>query len=373
MTQTTPRFTEGRPRRRSPLQRACLAALIVVSACLPAHAVQVQDIVRIKGSEGSKLVGMGLVFGLDGTGDGGKYLPAMRQLAQVIGQLGDPNVIAAELRDTDSVAVVALTAALPATGVREGDKVDVQVTCMGPASSLEGGRLFLVPMQGPLPGSPVYAFAEGAISIEDPESPRTAVVHDGAQLTKDVFTQYLDAAGQMQLVINNDNANWTVAHNLAALLNGLLSPDGPEIARAIDQKTVVVRVPQYERQNPAAFISQIMQTYIDPTQVSTEARVVINEQTGTIVVTGDVEISPVVISHKGMTITTVTPEPQPTDAAPKVEEAGFVAIDPAKKGGTRLADLLAAFNQLKVPAEDRIEIIKTIAKSGKLHAKLIIE
>lgn len=356
-------------------------ALFVAVIALPAQAVQVQDLVRIKGAERSKLVGMGLVAGLDGTGDGGDFLPAMRPLAEVIGRLIDPNVVTAELEDADNVALVAMSADLPAAGVREGDRVDVHLSSVGPASSLEGGRLFLIPMTGPLPESPVYAFAEGPITIENEDNLTTAVVKNGAQLTRDVMSRYLDADGRITLVINDANASWPLANNLASLINGLVSPDGPNMAMALDEKNVVVQVPEYERQNPAAFISQILQTYIDPSQVSTGARVVINERTGTIVISGNVQISPVIISHKGLTITTIAPGAAP-DAAPAAQageqppeeqEQRFIALDPEDRGGARLADLLAAFNQLKVDAKDRIEILKLMHESGKLHAQLILE
>ena len=350
-----------------------VVAAILALVASKLHAVQVQDVVRLKGSERSKLVGMGLVFGLNGTGDGGKFLPAMRPLAKVVGHLVDENVVAGELKDAKNVALVALTAEIPAGGVREGDRIDVHVSTIGPAKSLRGGRLFMIPMKGPLKESPVYAFAEGPITLEDAETPTVGRVVEGAQLTRNVMAQYLDNYGRIHLIINQDNASWPVANNLASVINGLIAPDGPNIAKAIDQKNVLVAVPTYDREDPASFISQILQTYIDPAQVASGAKVVINERTKTIIVTGDVQISPAAISHAGLTISTVTPAPQPTQFDPQVEEQPFIAMDPMKRGGTKLADLLAVFNQLKVPAEDRIAIIKNLKRSGKLHAELIVD
>ena len=78
---------------------------------------------------------MGLVVGLNGTGDGGKFMPAMRPLAQVVGSLIDPNVVAGELKDAKNVALVSITATIPASGVREGDRIDVHVSAIGSASS----------------------------------------------------------------------------------------------------------------------------------------------------------------------------------------------------------------------------------------------
>jgi flagellar P-ring protein precursor FlgI len=349
-----------------------LVLLLVFTFTPLASAVQVQDLVRIKGAETNKLVGMGLVFGLRGTGDGGKYLPAMRPLAAVIQQLIDPNVVATELKDAKNVALVALTATLPAGGVREGDHVDVHISCVGPAKSLEGGRLFLIPMTGPLPGSPTFAFAEGAVTVEDPLYPNVGLVKDGAQLTRDIRAQYIEG-GKLTLVINESVSGWPMANNLASLINGYMSPDGPNVARAIDQKNVEVAVSPDDQRDPAAFISQILQAYVDPSQIGSGARVVVNEKTGTIIVSGDVQISPVVISHQGLTITTITPEPTPTIANPSVDEKRFVAVDPENRGGAKLADLLVQLNQLKVDAKDRIAILREIYKSGKLHAQWVEE
>jgi len=353
--------------------RIILIPAMILFLVVVTQAVQVQDLVRLKGSESNKIMGVGLVVGLAGTGDGGRFLPAMRPLATVIQQLIDPNVVAGELSDAKNVALVALTATLPAEGVREGDHVDVYASAIGPAKSLAGGRLFVIPMTGPMPGAPIFAFAEGPITIEDPDTPTVGVVKKGAQLTRDVMARFMDRTGRITLILNEANASWPTANNLANLINGVMDPDGEGIARALDQKNIMIEVPRYEQSQPAAFISQILRSYVDPSQISTGARVVINERTGTIVVTGDVQISPVIISHKGMTITTISPSIEPSTQNPQIDQVGFVPFDPEKRGGSQLGDLLAAFNQLKVEAPDRIAIIKEIHRSGKLHAQLILE
>lgn len=347
--------------------------LALLAAAGPAAAVQIQDIVRLKGSETSKIVGMGLVVGLRGTGDGGDFLPAMRALAQVIGRLNDESVVAAELADAANVALVTITCELPGEGVREGDRLDAFVAAIGPATSLEGGRLFMVPLIGPQKNSPVLAYAGGPVTIEDPDVPTVGRVPNGAQLTADVSSRLMDRYGRITLVINPQNASWPVANNLSNLINDLIAPDGPQIARAVDQKNVVIDVPMWHRDDPGQFISPILQTYIDPSQVAGGGKVVINERTGTIVISGDVQISPVIISHKGLTITTITPPPVPNVVNPRIEQERFIGLDPDHRGGAKLADLLAAFNQLKVDAQDRIEILKLMHESGKLHAQFILE
>ncbi len=358
---------------RRPGSLAVLTCALTMIICTSAQAARVQDIARLKGAESSKLVGMGLVVGLNGTGDGGKFLPAMRPLAAVIERLIDPSVVQEELKDAKNVALVTLSAKIPAHGIRDGDPIDVHVASIGPAKSLEGGRLFIVPLTGPLPNSKAMAFAEGAVVIQDKANPTTGIVPKGAQLTANIFSQTIDRHGRIQLVIRPQVASWPMAHNLASLINGLMSPDGPNIARAIDGKNVLVHVPPAERVDPAAFISQIMQAYIDHSQINTGARVVINEKTGTIVMTGDVQISPAIVSLHGLVITTMTPTPPPTPEAPRVSRDTFTTVDPDQRGGANLAALLQAFNQLKVEGKDRIDIIKQLHKSGKLHAELILE
>ncbi len=350
-----------------------IVVVMIALLATQARGVQIQDVVRLKGSESNKLVGMGLVVGLNGTGDGGKYAPAMQPLAEVIARLIDANTVWTELKDVKNVALVSLSAELPPEGVREGDRVDVHVASVGPAKSLKGGRLLLVPMKGPLQGSPVFAFAEGAVIVEDEDSPTSGVVARGAQLTRDVMSRYLDDAGRITLVIDQANASWPVANTIAGQINGVMAPDGPRIAKALDQKNVVVEVPPYQREDPAQFISNILVTYLDPGFVSSGAKVTINERTGTIVIGGDVQVSPAIISHQGLTITTLTPKPEPTVFEPTVETADFVKMDPSGRGGAKLEDLLNAFNQLKVPAQDRIEILKLMHASGKLHAELVLE
>jgi flagellar P-ring protein precursor FlgI len=105
---------------------------------------------------------------------------------------------------------------------------------------------------------------------------------------------------------------------------------------------------------------------------ATEARVLVSRKDGTIVVTGDVEIAPVVISHNGLVISTWVPEPPPpTAATPKLQEQTWVPVDSQQRGGTKLTELVEALNKLKVPAKDRIDIIEKLYRSGKILARWV--
>ncbi|MGN6505006.1 MAG: flagellar basal body P-ring protein FlgI, partial [Tepidisphaeraceae bacterium] len=164
-------------------------------------------------------------------------------------------------------------------------------------------------------------------------------------------------------------ASWTTASNIARIIND--SEDGQNWAWATGEKEVIVRIPPAEQTHPHGFISRVQRLPVP--LVASEARVVINARTGTIVITGDVEISPVVISHKGLTISTVLPTPVPTPRTPVTKETDVVALDTTNSGGAKLQDLINALDQLKVPVQDRIDIIQELYKTGKLHAKLITE
>jgi flagellar P-ring protein precursor FlgI len=354
-----------------PLILLTAVALVVAIAAAPraALAVKVADVTRIGGTRTNILTGMGLVVGLKGTGDGGDFLPAIRPLAATLAKFNNQANLS-ELGNAKNVAVVMLTATVPANGVRAGDKLDVYVTSIGAAQSLKNGRLFVTPMQGPLPDKPMLlALSSGPIDPEDPSTPTVGVIKGGCVMEVDLLPRMIDQGGRFTLVIEEPSASWTMASNIAKVIND--SEDGQVWAVAVDPKNVVVTIPPSERDRPDSFISRVQRLPVP--LVAAEARVQLNSRTGTIVITGDVEISPVVISHKGLTITTVKPEPQPTPARPVVEQRDFVAIDPQNSGGAKLQDLLKALDQLKVPAADRIAIVRELHKTGKLHAKLIEE
>lgn len=367
---------------RHPRSFAWLTALALL-VLLAAHArgVQVQDIVRLRGAEGMHLTGVGLVVGLDGTGDK-KIGPAHKMLKQQIARLVDDTATLDELAGVKSVAMVSISARIPETGVVAGDRLDCYVEINGGATSLLGGRLEPTPIMGPIPeptdpeaprppGSGVFGFASGSLVLEDPDDPSSARIVGGLHVIRDVTPAVLNGAGQIELVLKEPNASWPVAKNLAALINGL-GPLGQEadIAFAVSPKRVLVELPPAERRRPAAFIARVLESYIDRTQVTSGARVVINERARVIVVDHDVEFTPTIITVKGMTISRLDPAPDPALAPPREVTDRFVAVDPRKDGGARLQDLLDAFNLLDVPFDDQANVIKTLHELGNLHARL---
>jgi flagellar P-ring protein FlgI len=348
------------------------AMLITLFAGGQAWAVKIADITRIGGERTNILTGLGLVYGLKGTGDGGSFTAAMNPLRAMLGKFADP-VTVQDLSNASNVAVVMATATVPGPGVRDGDHLDVYVTSIGAAASLRGGRLFVTPMQGPIPGGPVLALAEGPVSLEDPTTPTVGVIKaaaGGAVMEADLPARVIDSSGRFTLILDDPSASWATASRIAKIINDSEGTDGEDLADAIDAKNILVTIPQNERDHPDSFIARIQQL---PLQLlATEARVTINEKTGTIIMTGDVEISPVVISHNGLSISTIAPAPVPSPRNPVITSREAIAISTGPSNGN-LSDLCDAMEQLKVPAQDRIDIIKELYKTGKLHAKLIME
>ncbi len=354
-----------------------LAALIVVilltMAASPAHGVKIADITRVKGQEENRIFGWGLVTGLAGTGDG-KSMATVRPYAMRLKRLGNELQSAADVKKLKNVALVDLEAVIGPNGAREGDKLDVYVSASYSAGSLKGGRLVAAYLVAKLPGKAmitgVLAEASGAVVIEG-DSPETGgVIRGGAKMLVDVTAPYLKD-GAFTLVLSDAQAGFAMASAVAKVVNEYLPPGSQSIAEALDTKNVRVRVPGSEAASVVRFIGEIRSLpVLLPSQ---EAVVVINERTGDITITGDVEIGPVVITHGAMTISTVTPKPMPSEQMPIVKESTWLVIDPQRKGGTKLADLSAALNELKVPVKDKIAIIVNLHKTGKLYAKLKYE
>src|SRR3954462_12611680 len=329
-----------------------LTILLLIS---PAYAVKVGDITRLSGERSNVLTGLGLIVGLRGTGDGGDFAPAIRPLAAMLGKFNDKSDVR-ELGNVGNVALVSVTAVLPPRTVRNGDKLDVYVSSLGAATSLKGGRLLIMPLGGPTPDSGIFAMAQGATVLEDPTIPTHALIPGGAVMEADLPAQVIQK-GRLTLILNEPAASWTTASTIAKIINDA-EGTGETMAIAVDSKNIVVTLPANERDNPAGFISRVQRLPVPV--LPTEARVEINEKTGTIIMTGDVEISPVVISHKGLTITTTNPPPVPSPRNPLIESKDVVAIDTTNQGGGKLQDLVNALDQLRVPAEDRIAIVKEL-------------
>jgi flagellar P-ring protein precursor FlgI len=354
--------------RAIPFLLSVLSVFSVVSLTAQrAEATRIGDITRPSNERTNKLQALGLVVGLKGTGDGGDFQPAIRPLAETLAKFSNTSSVS-ELAKVKNVALVSIEAEIP-VNARSGDKFDVRVRSIGSSSSLKGGQLFICPMMGPIPTGDVFALASGPVVLEDPSTPTVGIVRKGGQMETDIPVEMIDPGGRFTLVIDDPSASWATASMIATVING--EEDGSTWAVAINPKNVVVTIPPSQREAPDIFIARVQN--LPMPRVPVEARVTINDRTGTMILTGDVTISPVIITHNGLTISTRQPPLQGTDRVPVIKSEEWLKVDPDAAGGAKLQDLLSALDQLKVPAADKIAIVKQLHDTGKLHAKLMVE
>ena len=329
------------------------------------------DICRAKGQEEITLQGQGIVVGLAGTGDG-DLIATRRSTAALLQKLGNPMGAAglAEMKNFKNVAIVVVTATIPAAGARQGDKINCTVSSMGAAKSLKGGVLLATALTGPgVPGKmPVYAFAQGPVELEDPELLTTGTIFAGCRTEVDFFNPFFSSDGRMTLVLNENHSGFQVAQMVAQRINDFFDSEqlsGSNLARAVNQANIIVDIPAQYRSDPVMFVADVLS--LDIYEPQTPAQVTINERAGSIVITADVEIGAVVVTHKNFVIET-------GGEGGEGEAAGqFVEIDPEKMQTARLEALISALKAVHAPTQDIIDIIKGLAKSKKLHAKLVIE
>lgn len=361
--------------------RSIVALLCAICLVGQASADTIRDLVRIEGSQENVLIGLGLVFGLNGTGDSGDELVTVRPLAQVLINSGNAVASLDELENTKSVALVMVKCVVPEGGGRKGDKLDIRVSTLGSASSLEGGELFLAPLRyevrGPIELDTPLAIAQGTITVSNVNVPTNAVVRGGARMIEDLTLRPQGAS--FNLVVNQHFSGHASTTAIANRINQewFGTPDlfGPAVASVVDDRLIRIDVPEDQRQNPSAFIAEILGYQIDQRELGLPAKIIVNRDTGVILVTADVRIGPVAITHKNLSITTILPEPVPTPDQPRVlqQEWTGVATQQRKSEMARFEDLLAAMERLDVPVEDQIEILQSLHKTGRLQAQLIIE
>jgi len=339
--------------------------------------VRVQDIARLQGRRPNKLMGYGLVVGLNGTGDGEKYLPTMRALMRLHQRYHSPIVADSDVKGNRSVALVVVEATIPEFGAREGQTIDVTVSAIGAAKSLRGGQLLTTPLQYAMfdekdPDTQhILALAGGKVLIPNEIEATRGAITQGATLEEDFIYNFIEG-NRLTLVLDDPHAGWTWAHMVARALNHELanaaalqdanvnSPvTASTTAVALGPKNIQVTIPPYELANPANFISRVLQTplFMLPEQA---ARVTINRTTKNISFTGTVTVSPTVLQLPGL---------------------GTVLIgktDPAKdKNGVaqpvRFSELLDTLSAIKATPDQLMDAVEQLHKTGTLHAQLQYE
>lgn len=339
--------------------------------------VPIRTYVRIEGENPTRLVGIGLVTGLPGTGDSGKDLVVARPLLQLLTNEANPAEIS-DLTKTNTVALVAIECEVPANGGRLGDKHDVIVTALNAAKSLRGGSLRLGPMRGPIVGDDVYALASGELIVDDPSVPTRARIREGAQIVREIRMPDLGKA--FNLLIKPAYAGRNSSAVIAAAINGEYYNQAIQgvapVATALDDRTVRIDIPPAEMGDKNGFIGRwVMSPTLSPSLLGLPPRVVVNSATGTIVMTSDVRVNPSLIADAQLVVTSVTPAPGAAAASQVTQNnaIGFRQPSTPTHEEARLTDLLAAFRQLDLPVSRQINILQMLSRAGGLHAELVID
>ncbi|HXK98996.1 MAG TPA: flagellar basal body P-ring protein FlgI [Acetomicrobium sp.] len=339
--------------------------------------VRVKDLAVVEGARSNQLTGMGLVVGLPGTGDRtGMATRMIRNMAEQYGlSLGTR-----EIRSRNIAAVSVVCNLPPFTN--PGQTVDVLVSTLGDAKSLEGGVLLQTPLKAANGG--VYAVAQGPVTVGgftaegmaarvSKNVTTTGRIAGGAIVERDVPMGY---ASDSKLSLLLRQPDFTTAHRLASSINEKFG----RIALPIDAGRVEVAFPPAYAQYPASFVASLEQLEIRP---DTVARVVINERTGTVVLGGNVKISAVAVSHGNLTVAVaeapevVQPEPfagGSTAIVPRTEvvveeQRGRVL---SMKASASVEDLVDALNSIGATPRDIITILQAINDAGALHGELVV-
>jgi flagellar P-ring protein FlgI len=365
-----------------------IVLLAMASAVPPAQAqsVRLKDVARIQSQRDNALVGYGIVTGLSGSGDSARNKATRVSLANVLSRFDI--AITSEDIASRNVATVMVTANLPSYA-RPGDTIDVNISSVGDARSLDGGTLLMAPLKGA--DGRVYVLAQGPLTVGgyrfdaqgnqvQRNHPTSGLVSGGGTVEAVVDDRETDMPDTLALVLGA--ADFNTAGRMADQINARF---GGEIAAVRDAGAVDVQVPASFVRRVPQFIRQLEALTVEPDQ---RARVVINERTGTIVTGGDVRISPVavVVGEVKLTVVAETGVSQPqwvagqstgvrtevvTNSRLKVDESRGGTFVPA--GSTRVTDLVQLLSRAKTPTRDMISILQAIKAAGALHAELIVQ
>ena len=359
-----------------------ISVLIVAMSCfglqVKAYSVRIKDITHIDGIRENQLVGYGVVVGLPGTGDNSKATQITN--VSLLKNLGTVIDTPDDIKKGNTAAVI-ITATVPPF-VRNGDKIDVIVSSMADAKSLEGG--ILVQTQLLAPNGEVVAVAQGPISTGGTDvsasgsSVRTSIttsgrIPNGAIIERDISAPIGDETG-LKLVLNR--ADFTMAERIASTVSEKLSP-----AKAIDGSTVQINIPYKFNNDRIKFISILENITLTATE--SVAKVVINERTGTIVIGSSVKLLPAAVAHGNLSVTvSTTNEISQPEGFSNGATAGVTnsQISVNKEGGklvkvdsnANLSDLVRALNSIGVTPYDLISILQALKEAGSLQATLEI-
>ena len=369
----------------------CLISFILatVFSSVASHSDRLKDLTSIAGVRSNQLVGYGIVVGLAGTGDGniGLTLQSMQSMVSRFGLVTDVAGL-----DAKNTAAVMVTAEMTPF-VKPGQQINVTVSTLGKAKSLRGGTLLMTPLLGA--NGETYAIAQGnmvvgglGVSGNDGSSvivniPTVGTIPRGATVEKLIENPFLKSA---HIILNLNQGDFSTSLAVSESINEIF---GPGVSVPLDASSIKVRAPLDPSQK-VAFVSLLENIEVEPARP--KAKVIINARTGTIVIGGDVRITPAAVTHGKLTVRVnesqnITPTqnviatddqivatPGGAIATPETEAdveeqiARSFVFDP----GVELATIVDAINDVGATASDLVAILEALREAGSLRAELII-
>jgi flagellar P-ring protein precursor FlgI len=320
---------------------------------------RIKDIAQVKGVRENILIGYGLVVGLKGTGDSSTDVTS-KSLGRLFGKLGLDVEKNTSVKSKNAAAVI-VTSKLPPFA-RSGTNIDITVSSIGDAGSLEGGVLLVTPLRAG--DQQVYAVGQGTVtlgSVTDGKSslPTVGRIVSGATVEKDVDNNF---AAKKSFRLSLNNPDFTTAARLVALVNAEI---GGKFASARDSATIDVVVPFNYDGNVVDLMARVENIRV---VTDTKAKVVLNERTGTVVMGDKVSIAPVAISHGDISIEVKGQKAQHTFELKPGQRAD--ADKGLANGNATVSDLVKLLNTLGVQPKDMSAIFQTIKATGALQADL---
>lgn len=334
----------------------------------PAMKVRIADLARVEGLRSNQLIGIGLVVGLNGSGDSRTspvHVQMVSNMLRAFGLTIDPVLLRPR-----NVAAVSVTATLPPLA-RPGDRIDATVSSLGDARSLAGGVLLQTPLEGA--DGQVYAVAQGMLTVGGSDSrasmsqrvhPTVARAPAGAIVERAVEAPVVHE-GTVRLVLYEPD--FTTARRMVEAINGAL---GNGTAYSDDGAVVTVRLMGEYRNDPVGLMAFVQQLSVTP---AVPARVVINERTGTVVLGHEARIAPVAVAHGGIHVSIGATAgaggslETTTGTWPATEPTGHMTV---LDGSATIGELVDALNAAGVGPKDVIAILEAIRSAGALWAQL---
>ncbi len=371
--------------------RSCLPALMVLLAAGAAHADRIKDLTSMAAMRSNQLIGYGLIVGLQGTGDGSDLSFTTQSMKTLLSRMGvnqESSIADYESAtsggkiDLKNVAAVMVTAELPGM-TKPGQKIDVNISAIGKATSLRGGSLLMTSLRG-VDGQ-IYALAQGALTATGMD-----VSAAGSKASSGVTTAARIPSGAIveKLVANSFDKTDSVLLNLrdgdfttaSAIIQAINTKFGGDIARALDGVSILVRAPTDLSQR-VAFMSMVENLDVQPGEGP--ARVVVNAKTGTVVISRNVRVTAAAVTHGTISVSVAMtnevsqPGALSNGTTQAVQNADVKIEEPNKpmflfQPGVDLRAIVDAINQVGATPSALIAILEALKSSGSLRAELLV-